>query len=207
MVGESEGGEEAHHQQRSDDGVVGPVLPARIGPWFKIYDLIEQFYLRSNITKAELADYEMLVNTFFEEKGYAYRLVRGELEYRGEESFEMAVATADAVLKDAGISTSRDEIHKALEDLSKRPEPDLSGAIQHAMAGLECMANYAASTSGLELGKLAKIRPDLFPPPLNEVVPKLYGYASNLSEGGDFAEAELLVGTAATIATYLARKL
>ena len=32
MVGESESGEEVHHQQRSDDGVVGPVLPAGIGP-------------------------------------------------------------------------------------------------------------------------------------------------------------------------------
>ena len=32
MVGESEAGEEAHHQQRSDDGIVGPGFPARIGP-------------------------------------------------------------------------------------------------------------------------------------------------------------------------------
>jgi AbiJ N-terminal domain 4 len=182
-------------------------------PWFKVYDVVEQFYSRSGIERPELDDYVTLTNTFFEENGYAYRLVRGKLEYRGEESFELAVMTADAALTDAGVSTAREEIHKALEDLSKRPKPDLSGAVQHAMAGLECVANYVASTSGLELGKVVKNRPDLFPPPLNEVLPKLYGYASNngrhLSEGGepDFAEAELLVGTAAIVATYLARKL
>jgi hypothetical protein len=126
-------------------------------------------------------------------------------------SFESAVGNAYISLADAGSITARDEIHKALEDLAKRPVADLSGAVQHAMAGLECIANQAAGSSGLELGKVIKSRPDLFPPPLNDVVPKLYGYASNngrhITEGGepDFAEAELLVGTAAIVATYLAR--
>jgi hypothetical protein len=152
------------------------------------------------------------VNTFFEEKGYGYKLdADGRVDHRGDESFESAVGNAYISLADAGSITARDEIHKALEDLAKRPVADLSGAVQHAMAGLECIANQAAGSSGLELGKVIKSRPDLFPPPLNDVVPKLYGYASNngrhITEGGepDFAEAELLVGTAAIVATYLAR--
>jgi hypothetical protein len=84
-------------------------------PWFRIYDLVEQFYSRSGMNRSELNDYSRLTNTFFEENGYAYRLVNGKLEYRGEESFELALMTADAVLIDAGAPTAREEIHKALD--------------------------------------------------------------------------------------------
>jgi hypothetical protein len=80
------------------------------------------------------------------------------------------------------------------------------------MAGLECAAKQVAKESKLELGKIVKKHPDLFPPPLGDVVTQLYGYASNngrhLTEGlePNFAEVELIVGIAATAATYLARK-
>lgn len=115
-------------------------------------------------------------------------------------------------LADARMTTAQTEVHKALEDLAKRPTPDLTGAVQHAMAGLECAAKQVAKEPKLELGKIVKKHTNLFPPPLGDVVTQLYGYASNngrhLTEGGepDFAEAELVVGIAATAATYLARK-
>jgi hypothetical protein len=182
--------------------------------WFHVYDLIEALHDEMGGFSPNQAEFAALTNAFFERKGYAYKLTSdSHIEHRGDEAFDAAVRNADMSLADAGSTTARAEIHKALEDLAKRPVADLSGAVQHAMAGLECIANQAAGSCGLELGKVIKSRPDLFPPPLNEVVPKLYGYASNngrhITEGGepDFAEAELLVGTAAIVATYLARKL
>jgi AbiJ N-terminal domain 4 len=182
--------------------------------WFHVYDLIEALHHELRFYASHQQELVSLINALFERKGYAYKLTgEGRIEHRGDEAFDAAVRNADIALADAGSTTARNEIHKALEDLAKRPVADLSGAVQHAMAGLECIANQVAESSGLELGKVVKSRPDLFPPPLNEVVPKLYGYASNngrhITEGGepDFAEAELLVGTAAIVATYLARKL
>jgi AbiJ N-terminal domain 4 len=183
-------------------------------PWYKIYDLVEQFYKKTKpMTAVNSAEYRDLVNTFFEENGYAFRLeANGNLEYRGEESFELAVRTASMALSDASLTTAQTEVHKALEDLAKRPTADLTGAVQHAMAGLECAAKQVAEEPKLELGKIVKRHPDLFPPPLGDVVTQLYGYASNngrhLTEGGEpnFAEVELVVGIAATTATYLARK-
>jgi len=188
--------------------------------WYQIYDCIERLYdrlLQSNggrrLRTDNSEEFLRLLNAFFENEGYAWRMNEsGHLEFRGEESFDAAVSNALIALKDIGSDTGRAEIHKALEDLARRPVPDLSGAIQHAMAGLECVANQVCGTSGLELGKVVKKSPQKFPPPLNEVIPQLYGYASNngrhLTEGlePDFAEAELLVGIAATVSTYLARK-
>ena len=182
--------------------------------WYKVYDLVEFFYDRAFHGNSEEADnFRRLVNEFFQENGYAFRLTAGgDLEYRGEEPFESAVQTAKLSLTDAGFTTAQTELHEALEDLAKRPMPDLTGAVQHAMAGLECAAKQIASEPKLELGKILKKNPNLYPPPLGDVITQLYGYASNngrhLTEGGepDFAEAELLVGIAAITATYLARK-
>jgi hypothetical protein len=185
-------------------------------PWFKVYDLIELFYakLRGAKDKEPAMTFLNLTNTFFEDFGYAYRLEsQGDLVYRGDEAFESAVGTAKISLESAGLVTAAAEIHEALQDLIKRPSPDLTGAIQHAIAGLECAANQVSGESGFELGRLLKKRQDLFPQPLGTVLSQMYGYASNngrhLNEGQepDFAEAELIVGVAATAATYLARKL
>lgn len=189
-------------------------------PWYKIYDSLERLYAQLLVERsgvryrtAEADEFRRLLNHHFETFGYAWLLAEdGHLEFRGDESFVAAMANASIALGEIGSDTAQAEIHKALEDLARRPEPDLTGAIQHAMAGLECVANQVCGTSGLELGKVVKSSPDRFPPPLGEIVPKLYGYASNngrhITEGKEpgFAEAELIVGVAATISTYLARK-
>ena len=188
--------------------------------WFGVYDVVEALYRRLARERAgttgespKAREFRHLANAFFEQEGYAYRISEsGNLEMRGEEAFEAAIDNANIALDQIGAKTSKAEIHKALENLAKRPHPDLTGAVQHAMAGLECVANQIAGTTGLELGKLVKSHPERFPQPLNDVIPKLYGYASNngrhVTEGRepDFAEAELIVGIAATVSTYLARK-
>lgn len=189
--------------------------------WYQIYDSIERLYSfllgdargGGKYRTQGSDEFLRLTNALFNTEGYAWRLDEsGQLEFRGEEAFDAAVSNALLALEEIGSETGRSEIHKALEDLARRPEPDLSGAVQHAMAGLECVANQICGTTGLELGKVVKRAPQRFPPPLNEVIPQLYGFASNtgrhLTEGEEpeFAEAELLVGISATVSTYLARK-
>ena len=98
-------------------------------------------------------------------------------------------------------------------DLSKRPEPDLTGAVQHAMAALECTAREITKNPSATLGDILRRHTNLFPKPLNEAVPKLWGYASetgrHLREGRTPTrlEAELIVGVASSCCTYLAGKL
>jgi hypothetical protein len=79
------------------------------------------------------------------------------------------------------------------------------------MAALECVARTASGDSDT-LGPLIKRHPGLIPKPLDVAVEKVWGYASerarHIQEGNEPArdEAELVVGVAATVATYLCGK-
>jgi hypothetical protein len=178
-------------------------------PWWQVYDFIE-YAVR---THSFLHDaFVHSLNDFLSGQKIAYRMNNeGEILYKGSEAFETAVGQAEAVLAASGRETAKEEIHKALEDLSKRPNPDLTGAVQHAMAALECVANDVCGESGETLGDVIKKHPDQFPQPVGTAVSMLYGFASNngrhITEGSvpNHKEVELLVGIAATVATYLSR--
>ena len=57
-----------------------------------------------------------------------------------------------------GRSPATNEIHQAMHDLSRRPKPDITGAIQHDMVALECVmrnaSNEAKKTLGQVIGEL-----------------------------------------------------
>ena len=136
-------------------------------------------------------------------------MVDGLLERRGEEEFESSVDNARAALEAAALPTAKREIHEALQDLSRRPDPDLTGAVHHAMAALECTAREVVGDPRATLGEVIKRYPDLLPKPL-EAVAKMWGYSSEMGrhvrEGRSPAqeETELVVGVAAATCSYLA---
>ena len=81
------------------------------------------------------------------------------------------------------------------------------------MGALEAVARDLAGDPKATLGKVLKRNPDLLPKPLDTAVSQLWGYAStearHVQEGRrepNREEAELLVGLAAVMATYLTRK-
>lgn len=182
--------------------------------WYKVYDFVEALYhqLARSGEPDRAQRWESLINQYFVEAGVGWRMVGGLLESRGPEAFEAAVDTARVRLEEKGLGTARQEIHEALRDLSRRPEPDLTGAVQHGMAALECTAREAAGDQRATLGEVLKRYPDLLPKPLDEAVSKMWGYASetarHLREGRtpSRADAELLVGVAASVCNYLASK-
>jgi hypothetical protein len=177
--------------------------------WWQIYDFIEFLYKTPGFGKRE---FTIELNELLSSLNSCYRLdSAGKIFYQGSESFHSVVAGAKLVLKETGRNTAKTEMHNALDDLSRRPQPDLTGAVQHAMAALECVANDVCGTTGETLGQLVKKRPKMFPQPIGDAVSKLYGFASDrgrhLTEGKDpdLKEVELVVGIAATLVTYLIR--
>lgn len=184
-------------------------------PWYRVYDFVEMLHKElANSQEPERADkLTELINEYFMEAGVGWRLVDGRLERRGSEGFEKSVDNARYVLDAAKLPTARQEIHEALRDLSRRPAPDLTGAVQHAMASLECTAREAAGDQLATLGEILKRYPDLVPRPLDDSVAKMWGYASEMArhirEGRtpSRSEAELVVGVAAAMASYLASQL
>lgn len=184
-------------------------------PWYKVYDFVEALYhqLAESHDLERAHRWESLINEYFLEVGVGWRLVDGMLESRGPEAFEVAVDTARSSLEQSGLSTARQEIHESLRDLSRRPEPDLTGAVQHAMAALECTAREAVGDERATLGEILKRHPNVLPKPLDDALSKMWGYASemarHLREGRtpSRAEAELIVGVAASACNYLASRI
>ena len=97
--------------------------------------------------------------------------------------------------------------------MSRRPTPDITGAIQHSLACLECVAREVTGDRNATLGELIKKHPNIVPKPLDSAIEKIWGFTSeqgrHLREGQapEYLEAELVVELSSAIATYLGKKL
>jgi len=185
--------------------------------WYEVYDVIEAFYRgleerRERRYDARPEQFGDELNEYFVRRGIGWQLVGDLIQVRGDEEFEGVVQEATEALEARGRDTAANEIHQALRDLSRRPRPDLTGAVQHALASLECVARDVTGDPRSSLGDLLKHNAGLVPKPMDEALTKLWGYASeqgrHLREGREpaFAEAELAVVVAAAVARYFNRK-
>lgn len=186
--------------------------------WYKVYDVIENIYEvlasdHSRIARDRAPQrFADEINAYFEEEGVGWKLEDGLIIARGTEAFESVISEAKTALSDARKSTAESHLHEAIGDLSRRPTPDLSGAIYHAMGALECIARDRINDPKATLGEILKAYPGLIPAPLDKALGQVWGYASEFArhvrEGRDVSreESELVVGLAATICTYLAHK-
>lgn len=183
-------------------------------PWYRVYDIAEEFYrdlLHRDPQNA--VTYQSRLNQFFEENGIGWQMDNGQIVARGSEAFQITPVQAIDKLQAAGRPTAAREIHEALEDLSRRPQPDKTGSIQHAMAALECVLRDATGMQNKTLGQILSATRSsgqrLVPPPLDKALESLWGYASemgrHLREGREpsFEEAELVVIIAAAVSNYL----
>jgi len=186
--------------------------------WFYIYDLVEEIYNELRSSKYDgvrgKSAFEHLgaeINRVFYRDGIGWKIEDGIIKIRGSEAFEKATRNAIDELESSGRDTAKNEIKEALNDLSRRPEPDITGAVQHSLAAVECVARDITGDSST-LGALIKRNPDLFPKPLDSSVKKAWGYASefgrHLREGRtpDIYEVEFLVGFSSLLCTYLTKK-
>lgn len=188
--------------------------------WYRVYDIVEAFWrhLHGTYLQSESGDvpaellFEAEINDYMMEMGIGWKLVDGYVQARGEDSYEEYLNLAEENLEQQEKPTALTELKEAIRDLSRRPSPDTSGAIQHGMAALECVARDVANDSKPTLGQLIKKCPDLFPKPVDSAVEKLWGYASENArhgrEGNDPTreEAMLVVGISATLINYLIHK-
>jgi hypothetical protein len=180
-------------------------------PWFKVYDIAEEFYDELRKFPGWAEKYRSKLNRFFVEQGIGWQLDEdGKITYRGSEAFAAATSEASNVLRETGRNNAANEIHEALRDISRRPNPDVTGAIQHAIAALESTARDVTGLPKPTLGQLVQ-RLDL-PKPLDGAVEKLWGFASerarHMREGDkvDDAEAQLTVIVACALCTFLAKR-
>ena len=91
------------------------------------------------------------LNGYFVSHGIGWQLRDGEICARGDDAFEFTRRRVDELLRDKGLDTSRTELREAIRDLSVRPKADVTGAIQHAMAALECLTRELTGNDKLTL--------------------------------------------------------
>jgi hypothetical protein len=179
--------------------------------WYLVYDIIEAIIQKLNPKEKETFTNE--INEYFITNGIGWKIVNGQIETRGDEVFETAVKKVVSVLDKAKLQTAKTEIREALNDLSRRPNPDITGAIQHSLACLECVTREFTGDKKSTLGDLMKKYPGVIPSPLDQAVTKIWGFTSeqgrHLREGEapEYLEAELVVEVTSAIATYLGKKL
>lgn len=179
--------------------------------WCKVYDIAEDLWrsLENDYENQQLFADEL--NRFFREKGIGWDLKEpGGIVFRGGETFTATTREAAQALEDAGLATAANEIHEALRDISRRPEPDRTGAIQHAIAALECTAREVSGEPNATLGALI---PKLhLPKPLDAATEKLWGFASDrarhVREGRSVSddEAELIVSVSCAVSAFLTKR-
>ncbi len=138
-------------------------------PWWKVYDIAERLYVevgKGDFTGTLQNDDERGFNSLFRERGIGWQMENGVIAVRGSEAFALATRDAVETMRGAETPTAANEIHEALTDISLRPTADATGAIQHAMAALECVARKidgSTDTLGRIIGRLT------LPPPLARI--------------------------------------
>jgi hypothetical protein len=136
-------------------------------PWYKVYDIIEALYAslserELHFNKDSTGLFTNEINSFFIDEGIGWQLVDGKIVTRGTEAFETMVTEAASALETSQRLTAAKHLHEALEDLSRRPKPDLPGAAYHAMGSLECVARDLTGDSKATLGEILKRHPAYF---------------------------------------------
>ena len=181
--------------------------------WYKVYDIVEALYDELAAARNQWwcgEEFERRLNDFFVEKGIGWQLRDGQIISRGSEAFAKSTHEVPERLEESGFQRAANEMREALGDISRRPDPDVTGAIQHAIAALEAIARENTDQPNKTLGKLVN-KLDL-PEPLNQAVLKLYAYASDrgrhIREGQvvDHAEAELIVAVAGSLCEFLRQR-
>lgn len=176
-------------------------------PWYRVNEIAEGFHSRiASADPSRGKEFEDRLNELFGKHGIGWQMQNGEIVIRGSEAFSQALTTATELMKGSGRGTAANEMHEALRDISRRPAADITGAIQHSMAALECVARDVTGSSKT-LGQLVS---DLaLPKPLDSALEKLWGFASeqgrHIREGRAprFEDAELVVTVAAAVSAYL----
>lgn len=202
-------------------------------PWWHVYDIAEAFWAalgelrhegwhvsRSATPNEKQVEFAEKLNGLFRARGIGWHLQEdGVIETRGGTLTQTALTSTQNLIERSGWSKTLRELEQAHADLSRRPEPDVTGVIQHASAALESVVRQITGSSQT-LGQAAKqIDYSRYPPVLRDVLQttltKLYGYASSDQGGGrhgseaiqvDRADATFFLGLVGCAIEYLMSK-
>jgi hypothetical protein len=128
--------------------------------WWRVYDIAEAIYVEAKnglLTSNER--YQTDLNVYCSHHGIGWRMVSGYWQVHASDQQNSMMAATSAALQSAGKHTTANELRQALDDLSRRPHPDITGSIQHIGAAVECLARDLCGNAKLTLGEVIKEHP------------------------------------------------
>jgi AbiJ N-terminal domain 4 len=109
-------------------------------PWWRVHDIAEAIYVEGKnklkfLSKNE--EYQDDLNTYCRQHGIGWRMVNGHWQVHASDEQSSMMAATRTTLETAGKHTTANELKQAVDDLSRRPHPDITGSIQHIGAAIE----------------------------------------------------------------------
>lgn len=186
--------------------------------WYKCYDIAEAFfsYLNKNLDKITgyefSTQYSNKLNKYFIENGIGYKMENGKILVRFSEPNETLVHEAIKKLKEKNLAVARNEVMEAYSAISRKPTADLTGAMTHSKAALECVVREVTGQPKGTLGKLINDHKELFPGAISKIVDGIHGYTSeegsHVKNGASptFKNTELMVSLVSALCSFLLNK-
>ena len=148
------------------------------GEWFEVYNFIEHLAVNDK-NKNRARQFRDDVNSVLQREVSAYRFVGEQV---AQITDQLEIEAIDTALARESTAVS-EQLHRALELLSDRGEPDYRNSIKEAISAVE---SEVRSTLGRKKGTLGQMLPELetrisLHPALKEAFSKLYGYTSDAS--------------------------
>lgn len=177
--------------------------------WYEVYEVAEETYAGMGFFKTFAEDFQEKLNVFCRHNGIGWKMENGRFVRRFADEEDVLLVRTAEMLAAAKKTTSAREFREALADLSKRPNPDVTGAVQHVSAAIECLARDLCGNQKITLGEIIARHPALFPGAYRKLAEAVWGIASNkgrhIAEGAEptVDEAMFLIGTVAALASYL----
>lgn len=168
--------------------------------WPRVFDIAEQGYqslaTSGTIDSAKSGRFEDAINFACHANSLGWRMSSGRFKIFGNSVDEDVTLDAVTALSNAGLVTSARELDAARQDLSRRPDPDITGAMQHAGAALECVGREITQDRSRTFGQILSEHPNLFPGAYRKVAEGVWGIVSNngrhIQEGAEPAREEAL---------------
>ena len=170
--------------------------------------LEDNFYQLTNPQSPQ--KYCIRLNQFLHEHGIGWAMRDGKIQFRGSNTFSDITNNAVAVLEESGRTTATSEIREAINDISRRPVPDLTGSVQHIIVTLEAIARDVTGKSRPNLGQLTQLLN--LPKELDKAIINIWRYSSEYARHGkegqelNLIDVELLVSVAGALCTYLSKR-
>jgi len=180
-------------------------------PWPLFYDIVEAVVESySGTERKAIADQ---LNVLFSEEQLAWHIVDAQVVLRTGDVTDEIVAYAEEGLEESGRSTALAELRKAVQALSRRPQPDTRDAVRWALGAMEAVARDITGDRNATLGSILNKKGDtLLASPLPSAFEMIWGYASNVARHVDetksptLDEAILVVGLVGACVAYLSRR-